>query len=396
MQRKALIVAGAAGPQDVANGVLLRFGFTPAVSVLSVAEAARMVGKEKYDLVVIPLQGLEQHELAAFERETRRQPGTFVIGTAAQTESDLILRAMRSGVHEFLVYPPEPTDLATAVDRLLRRNHTDGKAGTTIAVYSAKGGLGTTSVAVNLSFALARGRPDGRVALVDMVAAGGDVRVMLNLRPAYDIGDLAKKLEQLDAELMHSMLTPCEGGVWVLPSAEDEEAAEALDAPATTAVIENLRGQFAYTVIDCEHHMGERTLAALDIADRVLVVTQLSVAALRSTQRTLSLCRRLGYSDEKVLVVVNRLQSGDVVSVGDATQVLKRPVFCSLPNDYQTSAAALTRGIPVLTHAAGSSLAAGYGGLAGKITGDGAAGANGKNGTAAGSRLGRIFSIGRK
>jgi len=318
------------------------------------------------------------------------------VGTAAQTDPDLILRAMRSGVHEFLVYPPEPTELAAAVDRLLRRTHSEGKAGTTVAVFSAKGGLGTTSVAVNLAFGLAKGRPNGRVALLDLVASGGDVRVMLNLRPTYDIGDLVKKMDQLDAELLHSMLTPCEGGVWVLPSAEDEEAVEGLDAPATTAVIENLRGQFAYTVVDCEHHMGERTLAALDIADRVLVVTQLSVAALRSTQRTLSLCRRLGYSDEKVVVVVNRHQSADVVSVADAAQVLKRSVFFALPNDYQTLAAALTRGVPVLTHAASSPIAASYGALATKLTGDQANGNGKKNGTSGGSRLGRIFSIGRK
>ena len=401
MQRKALIVSGAAGPQDVANGVLQRFGFAPAVSALSVADAAGKVRNEKFDLVVIPLQGLDQHELNAFEREMRRHPGSCVIGTAAQSDPELILRAMRSGVHEFLVYPPEATDLATAIDRLTRRTHVDHKAGTTVAVYSAKGGLGTTSVAVNLAFALASGRPDGRVALADLVASGGDVRVMLNLRPTYDIGDVARKADQLDGELLHSMLTPCAGGVWVLPASEDEEAIDGLDASATTKILENLRAQFSHTVVDCEHHMSERTLAALDIADRILVVTQLSVAALRSTQRSLSLLRRLGYSDEKVQVVVNRHQSGDVVSVTDATQVLKREVFYSLPNDYQTSASALTRGVPVLAHAASSALAAGYGGLASHVSGDHAAVGNGKkngakNGAASGSRLSRIFSIGRK
>jgi pilus assembly protein CpaE len=299
-------------------------------------------------------------------------------------------------VSEFLVYPPEPVDFASAVDRLMRRNQTDRKAGTVIAVYSAKGGLGTTSVAVNLAFALAKGRPDGRVALVDLVASGGDVRVMLNLRPAYDMGDLAKKVDQIDNELLHSMLTPCVGGVWVLPSSEDEEGIEGLDAAATTTVIENLRSQFAFTVVDCEHHMSERTLSALDLADRVIVVTQLGVAALRSAQRTLSLCRRLGYPDDKVQVLVNRYQSGDVVSLADAAQVLKRDVYFSVPNDYQTSAAALTRGVPVLSQSASSALASSYGTLAARLTGGDSAGGNGKHGTTSGSRLGRIFSIGRK
>ena len=145
MHRKALIVSGAAGPQDVANSVLQRFGFAPAVSALSVTDAAGRLRTEKYDLIVIPLQGLDQHELNALEREVRRYPGTCIIGTAAQSDPELILRAMRSGVNEFLLYPPEATDLATAIDRLTRRSHVDSKAGMTIAVYSAKGGLGTTS-----------------------------------------------------------------------------------------------------------------------------------------------------------------------------------------------------------------------------------------------------------
>ena len=396
MQRKAVIVAGAAGPQDIANGVLQRFGFAPAVSALSVGEATALLRNQRLDLVVIPLQGIDQAELTSLEREARRHHGVLVIGTAAQSDPDLILRAMRSGVHEFLVYPPEPAEFASAVDRLMRRTHSDAKAGTTIAVYSPKGGLGTTTLATNLAFALAKGRPDGRVVLADLASNGGDVRVMLNLRPTYDMGDLARKVDQMDAELLHSLLTACEGGVWVLPSADDAEAAEGLDGAATTAVIEQLRTQFAYTVLDCEHHLSDRTLAALDIADRVLLVTQLNVSALRGSQRMLALFRRLGYQDEKIDVVVNRYHSGDVVSVADAREVLKREVFFSLPNDYQTSAAALTRGVPVLSYAPSSSLSGSYSALAARIAGDGFAKGNGKNGHGSGSRLSRIFSIGRK
>src|ERR671922_30430 len=102
----------------------------------------------------------------------------------------------------------------------------------------AKGGVGTTSVAVNLAFALAKAHPDSRVALADLVAGGGDVRVLLDLKPAYDASELIRKVERIDAELLQSVLTPTAGGVWALPSAEDPEAAEAFDAAAATSVIE--------------------------------------------------------------------------------------------------------------------------------------------------------------
>ena len=129
---------------------------------------------------------------------------------------------------------------------------------------------------------------------MDLVVAGGDVRILLDLKPVYDMGDLVEKLDRIDSDLLHSLLTPSVGGVWALPSPDDAELDTVLDSNAVSAVIEHLKGDFAFTVLDCEHHLSERTLAALDAADRVVIVTELNVPALRSAQRTLALCRRLG------------------------------------------------------------------------------------------------------
>lgn len=393
MQRTALIVGGAAGSPDIVNSLLQRIGFAPAVLVSELSEALVRLRSDPVTLLIVSLDGLEGPGLSALERELRQQPGTFVIGTAAEAASDVILRAMRSGIHEFLLYPPEPKDLASAVDRLMRRSHGDFKVGPAIAVYSAKGGVGTTSVAVNLAFAFAKNHPDYEVALADMVASGGDVRVMLNLRPAYDMGDLLKKVDRIDDELLHSLLTECPGGVWALPASDDPEVAEALDATATLAILDHLRAHFAFTVVDCEHYLNARTLAVLDVVDHTVLVTQLNVQALRSTQRTLALFRRLGYSDDKVHVVVNRHHANDVVSVADATQVLGRNIFFRLPNDYKTSAAALTRGVSVSAQDPSSALAAGYAQLATRLNSGGPiqAGSKSENGART-SRLTRLFS----
>jgi pilus assembly protein CpaE len=377
MQRKALIVDGAAGSLDMAIAVLRRFGFGEPSAAIDVSEALKEIQHQTYDLLVVPLHDIDSLQLAAVERALRSGRVLLTIGTAPRAEPDLILRAMRSGIQEFLVYPPDPKDLASALDRLMRRTSTNGQRGVIFALYSGKGGLGTTSIAANLAYALAKGHRDSRVAIADLVVADGDVRVFLNLKPTYDLGDLVKKLDRVDAELLYSLMTPYREGIWALPGPDNPELDDLLDGSTVGMVIDQLRSNFSFTVLDCEHHMSERTLAAMDVADRILLVTQLNVPALRSTQRSLAIGRRLGYANDKMCVVVNRFQSGEVLSLTDAMNVLKCEVFWNLPNDYRTSAGALMKGIPVAEFDAGCKLAWSYGQLAAKLAGVGEVSRNG-------------------
>jgi pilus assembly protein CpaE len=110
------------------------------------------------------------------------------------------------------------------------------------------------------------------------------------------------------------------------------------------------------------------------MANRIVLVTQLTVPALRSTQRTIGVCRRLGYDDSKLCVVVNRYQSGDVLPVKDAEDLLQAPIYWKLPNDYKTSAASLTKGLPVVLDDPGSRLAKSYVDLVKKLNGSAGSG----------------------
>lgn len=394
MWKNALIVGEPRETVETIAGVLKRFGFGAPDVVPDLGAAVERLNGAHYDLVLLPVHDIDQARASALERVIRQSPTTSFIGTAPESHPEVILRAMRSGVHEFLVSPPDPAELATSVDRLTRRHHADAKRGTVFAIYGSKGGLGNTTLAVNLAHALARNNPDARVALADLVVASGDVRVLLNLRPLYDVGSVVQKLDRLDADLLNSLLTQSGEGVWVLPGTEDPELDDVLDATAVSAIIEQLRSHFAYTVLDCEHHMSERTLAALDAADRVILNTQLTVPALRATQRAIQICERLGYPDEKLCIVVNRFQSTDVLSAADAASLLRRDIQWKLPNDYQTTAAALMKGVPVVEHDAASKLAWSYTQLAAKLGGSGVAhSTNGHGPGGRGSRLRRIFGI---
>jgi pilus assembly protein CpaE len=397
MKLTALIAANAAGPQDVVSGVLARFGFGRATNVTSRGDALARMREEHFDLVFLPLQEVQPVELLSLEREIRKSARSAVIGTAPSADSDIIVRAMRAGVHEFLVYPPSADDLAGAVERLMRRTRAESSEGELIAVYTAKGGLGCTSVAVNLAHAFTATRSESRVALADLVVTGGDVRVFLNLRSSYDLGHLVDKGEKVDAELLTSLMSACHG-IWVLPTGENPELDDIFDAQAIAAILNHLRGHFGITVVDCEHHLSERTLTALDAANRILIVTQLDVPSLRSTQRTLAVCRRLGYDDSKLNVVVNRYQSSDVLPLKDAEDLLQCSIMWKLPNDYKLSAAALTKGVPVAVEEPGSKLARSYAELAKKLTGVSTARPGTRPGAdaTAGARLRKLLGMNRR
>ncbi|HXT14759.1 MAG TPA: hypothetical protein VN706_03970 [Gemmatimonadaceae bacterium] len=372
LSRRALIVADAAGSEDTSAPVLKRFGFASIARANDFDEALTIVRSSPIDLVILPIQDLTPVQLATIERRVRAERRMVLIGTAPKLDPELILRAMRAGIQEFVVCPPDPSELAGALDRVMRRIPVEQQAGRVVAVYSSKGGIGSTSIAVNLADAFTRNHPNGRVALVDLVVEGGDVRVFLNLKSAYHLGDLVEKLDRVDAELLSSLLTPTPSGVWVLPGPDDPELDDALDANTIAAMARHLRAHFAFTVLDCEHHLSERTLAALDAADRVVLVTQLNVPALRSTQRTLEICKRLGYASDKVMVVVNRFQLDDVLSLKDAEKVLGAEVFQSLPNDYQLATAALTKGVAVSQADPDSKLSLAFDKLASRLGGSGA------------------------
>ncbi len=393
MARRALIVAGAAGSDATAAGVLAQMGFAGTVHAASVDEALPHVQHDRFDLLIVPMSEMQGPQLMMLDRAVRRADGTFIIGTATKADPELMLRALRSGIHEFLLLPLDSTELTAAVDRLMRRNQADTREGKVIAVYSGKGGLGCTTIAVNLAHALASAKPEGGVALVDMVAASGDVRIHLNLNPAYDRSDLVRKLDRIDTQLLRSVLTECEGGLWVLPGTEAGELESPLEASAANVIIDQLKQDFPFAVLDCEHQLSAGTLAALEVADRILLVTELSVAALRSTQRTLAVARRTGYPDDKIKVVVNRYQSGEALSPADAQDALKREIFWKIPNDYRTAAAALTKGVPIARYGSGSKLAASFRQLAGELRGE--RGASSRNGARPGGRPGIARLFGR-
>jgi pilus assembly protein CpaE len=392
MARTALVIGDAIERDANVTSTLARFGVEEIVPVAEVSAALDLLSQRHVDVVFVAVEGLTEPLLAQLDRTIRREQHTDVIGTAPKADPEIMLRAMRAGIQEFLVRPVNPVELAAALERQNRRSKGAGTAGSLFACYSAKGGLGVSSIAANLGFALAATHKKQRVAVADLVIPNGEQRLHFNASVAYDIGEVATKPDRLDQELLNSVLAPVRDGIWLLASSEDPEVDEMVDAAMANQILQQLRSSFHYTVIDCDRQLNDRTLAALDAADRIVLVTQLNVSALRSTQRSLGIFRRLGYPNEKLCVVVNRLQSGEVISVSDAVDALKTDIYFKLPNDYKTMAEAMSRGVSAAEVDPQSKIAAAFATLATKLSGADAKVAAGRNGTAATSRLRGLFT----
>ena len=347
MSRHALLV-GAPDTRDlVLQQSLARFGYTDVLYAASLTDAVDRYGRTPIELLVLALDEVEDASLAAIDRTVWRDHDVRVIATGPAADPRLMLRAMRSGMQEFLVRPISETECASALERLQRRLQSGDARGDVYAVYSAKGGVGVSTVAVNLGCALTTLQPSARVAIADMEVPGGDASILLDVRPKYTIRDIAKKLERLDGELLKSVMTPTTDRMWLLAGPDDLEDDALIDQRAVNATIAQLQSTYDYTLLDCEHRLNDRTLAALDASDRILLLTELQVPAMRSAQRSLGVFRRLGYPKGKVAIVVNRYRSRDVVSMEEAAEVFKEDVFFCLPNDYKTVSEASTSGVPV-------------------------------------------------
>ena len=353
------------------------------ILALAWPEAAKVLHNGGSGLAVVPIDVGDDTGIGRIEEMKRLRPEIPIIATGPAPIPDLILRAIRAGAIEFLVRPVQPIELGQALERIRIKTGLDRSYGKCVAVYTAKGGMGGTTLAVNTAFALARSEESRRVALVDLVVMGGDVRIFLDMKPERTIKDLAEDIDSLSRHEMVRYLHPFEEGVCVCADPNLPDEGELLTGRRIVSVLRRLTHEFAFTVVDCEHTLNERTLAVLDFADEIVLITHLTLPAVRGLQRTLDVFARLNYPPEKVSIVVNRYGSKGDLTLSDLEKVLERPVTATIPNDYKATIDAAARGLPIYQSAPKSKIASALERLAANLesSSDEGKAANGTNGS---------------
>jgi pilus assembly protein CpaE len=341
----------------------------------NVTEAALKAPGTRPDVMVVhvPVEPSESDaaSAAAIELLVRRLPEAAILATASHSPAEFVLQIIRAGAMEVVRRPVEAHELMAAFDKVarLRGRPVRRQPGRVTAVFSAKGGLGATTLAVNLGVCFAEQAPARSTVLVELDTRHSDVVTFLDLQPRYSILDVFESIDRMDESLLRGLMVKHASGLWVLPAPSKMERGY-LSGEQVQAGIELLRGHFDHVVLDLRHDLDPGTIAALEAADSVLFLTSLNVSALRSAAASLAAFRQIGLDPKRVKPVVMRDESGEDVTVKHVRETLGLPVYWKTPSEYGPVVTSINNGRPIVTEAPRSKVAKNFRQLADMLVGD--------------------------
>lgn len=316
---------------DFVEGLKAIQTFNPTVVILEVKEIDKGVEEVNYIL--------------------SRFPRTTVFVTCAEKSSDWILRLMRAGAVEYLLRPVEPNDLSEALRKVGRLWISKPAAppvneGMVIAVYNPIGGMGTTTIAVNLAASLAE--ENEKVALVDLNLFSGDVTSFLDFNPTYTLSSVTTNITRLDASFLMSVMSRHSSGIYVLSEPLEVDEASDITCEQIRRVLVLLKSVFTYVVIDTGGYLAGCNMTVFENSNYIIFNTVLSLPALKNAKRYLSALEKKGLHRGKLKLVVNRYLSRADIKVEDAERVLGHKVVLTIPNEYADVIASINKGVPLV------------------------------------------------
>jgi pilus assembly protein CpaE len=343
---------------------MLRTGAIP-VSLLD-ERVARDVASA--DVVIVDVRGETSAAMASLERWRGAAPAAGVFAVAAANDPNLILQSMRAGANEFFAWPPDDEAFHGAIRRTAaRRESSQGArpAATTLVFFGAKGGAGTTTIAVNCGVEVARLSKRSTV-IVDLKPGLGEVGLFLGIRPRFTIIDAIDNLHRLDREFLKELVTTHKSGLEIIAGSDQFDRPGASDAGALEELFRLLARQYEYIVLDAGSQINSCSTAALYAADQMFMVANPDVPSVRNAQRLLDRVRQLGACGERVRFLLNRAAEPFPIPPKQIENALGHPIHHTFPSDYKTVSTALNSGVP-LTLAGNSDMAAQFDGFTRRI-----------------------------
>ena len=315
--------------------------------------------------VVAPLIEARKDQLAA-------------IAMSEDRDAELVVRAMRAGMREFLWKPFPPEQLSDILRRV--RSESNGpsrRLGRLIPIMGTCGGVGVTTLATNLAVELAQladqewpntnafanqsTQQNPRVAVVDLDYRFGQVAMFLDAQATYTIADLCDTPERIEPQMIDRVMVKHPSGVHVLAHPNDMERAERISAAQTAGALVALQEHYDFIVVDGPIRFDPTARAVLDMTDVCLLVLQLVVPSVRNSDRIISEFGRNGYNLDRIRMVCNRFgREAGYLESADVEATLGRKLDWTIPDDWKTSSTAVNVGSSLLDWAPKSKLRGAY------------------------------------
>jgi pilus assembly protein CpaE len=327
-------------------------------------EAVDITGKLQPDILLMDINMPGMDGIATTERISATFPATSIIMMSVQGEADYLRRSMLAGAREFLVKPFSSDELTASIRQVHIREKQkrgrmvvpaaagapgsadpDKKDGKVVTLFAPKGGVGRTTLAVNLAVAMA-GEQRQSVTLVDGSFQFGDVGVLLNLNPKNkSIIDVVADPSSTDDDLVDTTLINHSTGIKVLLAPPSPEMAELITVDQIRRMMGRLRDTNDFTVVDLWPHFNDVSLALLDMSDVILTVLTLEITNIKNIRLFLEVAEQLGYGD-RLKLVLNRADSAFGIRVADVENSVGRKIDHQVVSDGRTVVYALNRGVP--------------------------------------------------
>lgn len=315
------------------------------------------------DIIIMTLGAGDNDVRSLTERIIFNRPRSHVILLAEYLDVDILQSALSVGAHNVIEFPKSSKDFCEYIKTVYnnesaRIESLSGKQSLSwiskvITVYGAKGGIGKTTLAVNLAVKLAESRK--KVALVDLDLQFGDANVFLDIVPVDTIFELAQELASPNIDLIRSYMSVHSSGVHVLCAPKSPEYAELITPEKIQSILSQLRTYYDYVIIDTSPSYNDVTITALEASSTILFLTGLDISILKNSKLSLNILRSLQQVN-KVKIIVNRAVSIGSITLDDVQKLIDCPIWAKLPSDYKVAVTALNRGVPFVTGAPKSEL----------------------------------------